>query len=234
MEYIGGLSVVTMEPVTERASGKPPAKPTIAVTISEPNFRTVTFRLEGTAPYMQARFSQKALQQIRDKMTEGSTASKGKKREPRDFESDYLGAQHVATEGWRGIPASAFRNAAIDACRMVGYQMTRAKMSVFIHADGFDAVDGSPLVRIEGEPEKVEMAVRNATGVVDIRVRPLWREWATAIRVTYDADQFTVSDVTNLFTRAGVQVGIGEGRPFSRDSNGMGYGLFQIVNGEQS
>lgn len=206
------------------------ARPTIAVTISRPNFQTIALRLTGAAPYMQARFSAKSMQAMRSKMAAGSTAKKGTKREARDFDADYEGAMHIAVEGWHGIPAAAFRNAAIDACRMVGYQMTRAKMSVFVQADGFDRIDGTPLVRLVGEPERTEMAVRNATGVVDIRVRPMWREWGTTILVKFDGDQFTATDVINLFARAGVQVGIGEGRPFSRDSNGMGYGLFEIAS----
>ena len=41
-------------------------------------------------------------------------------------------------------------------------------------------------------------------------------------------DQFTDEDVINLLTRAGQQVGVGEGRPYSKSSNGLGYGLFTI------
>jgi hypothetical protein len=55
--------------------------------------------------------------------------------------------------------------------------MTLAKLSLFIEADGLDVIDGTPLVRIiAGEPERTDMHVRNATGVVDIRTRPMWRE----------------------------------------------------------
>jgi len=73
------------------------------------------------------------------------------------------------------------------------------------------------------------MAVRNATGVADIRVRPMWREWGAHVRVKYDADQFTLTDVTNLMARVGMQVGIGEGRPDSKSSAGLGWGTFELV-----
>jgi hypothetical protein len=46
--------------------------------------------------------------------------------------------------------------------------------------------------------------------------------------VRFDADQFKASDVVNLLQRAGAQVGIGEGRPFSKSSNGLGYGTFDV------
>lgn len=200
-----------------------------SLTISAPNLQTLELRIVGEGPYMQAKFAEKAKQAMMAKQAAGSVAKKGAKRDPRDFEADFRAAQHRATEGWAGIPAAALRNACIDACRMVGFQMTRAKMSVFIQPDGFDATDGTPLVRlIADEPEQTEMATRNATGVVDIRVRPMWREWGALVRVTFDADQFTATDVTNLLARAGLQVGIGEGRPFSKSSAGLGFGLFRV------
>lgn len=199
------------------------------ITISPPNLQTLVFRIVGTAPYMQAKFSAKAKQKMHEKHEAGSTAKKNSKRDPRDFDADFVAAQHRTTEGWAGIPASALRNACIDACRMAGFQMTRAKMSVFVDPDGFDADEGTPLVRIHGpEPEKTEMAARNATGGPDLRVRPMWREWSAVVRLTFDADQFTETDVTNLLVRAGLQVGIGEGRPFSKSSAGMGFGLFRV------
>lgn len=204
-------------------------RPVEQITITPPNFQTLSVRIVGTAPYMQAKFSEKSRQAMVSKMLAGSTAKKGTKREPRDFDADFLGAQHIAADGWNGIPAAAFRNACIRACAVVGFQMTTAKMSIFIEADGFDRDDATPLVRLRaGEPERSQMATRNATGVVDIRIRPLWREWAADLRVTFDGDQFTSSDVVNLLARAGLQVGVGEGRPFSKSSAGLGFGTFRV------
>lgn len=199
------------------------------VTISPPKFERIGLRLVGTAPYMQARFSAKAMQAMKSKMEAGPTAKKGGRKDARDFDDDFRAAQHIAADGWNGVPAAALRNACIDVCRMVGFKMTHAKMSIFVEADGFDKVDGTPLVRLDArEPERVDMATRNATGVADIRVRPMWREWALNVVIRFDADQFTTSDVVNLISRAGEQVGIGEGRPFSKSSNGLGFGTFAV------
>lgn len=202
------------------------------VAVSAPNFKVAEFVLRGTAPYMQARFGAKAQQAMAAKMKKGSLATKEAKpkRAPRDFAADLQQAIHRSTEGWVGVPAPALRNACIDVCRLVGFTMKLAKMSVFIESDGFDAIDGTPLVRLlAGEPEQTEMMVRNATGVADIRVRPIWREWSLKVRVRFDADQFSFTDVANLLARAGQQVGIGEGRPFSKQSNGLGFGLFELA-----
>ena len=63
---------------------------------------------------------------------------------------------------------------------------------------------------------------------VDIAVRPQWLEWGARLRFRYDADQFSASDVVNLISRAGQQVGICEGRPDSSSSTGCGWGVFEI------
>lgn len=200
----------------------------LPMTIPPLEFGMLRMKIKGTAPYMQARFSAKAMQAMRTKMAQGSVAKKGKAREARDFDADYEAAKHISTDGWCGIPASALRAACISACRIVGFRMTLAKLSLFFEADGHDVVDGTPLIRIIGEPKKTEMATRNATGVVDIRVRPMWLEWSAVLLVKFDKTQFTDQDVVNLISRAGGQVGIGEGRPDSKSSAGMGLGLFVV------
>lgn len=202
------------------------------VEISAPNMQLAVFQIVGTAPYVQLRFSQKAMNAMKENMSAGSQAKKGKKREPRDFDEDYRQAMHISTDGWHGIPASGFRNGLISACRLVGFQMTRAKLGLFIEADGFDASDGTPLVQIEGEPEHVEHYVRNVRGT-DIRVRAMWREWGVRLRVRFDADMFSLGDVANLLARLGMQVGIGEGRPDGKQSAGMGWGTFTITGGDK-
>ena len=198
------------------------------VTVSAPKIRSIKVKLVGTAPYMQARFSQKAMNAMMDKMTGKTKAGSKKAREARDFEDDYKQAMHISTDGWIGIPASSLRAALISACRLVGFQMTRAKLSVFVPAEGFDKVDGSPLFRIYGDPERNEAPVRNATGVFDIRIRPLWRTWYAEPIIQFDEDQFSLEDMLNLLRRAGLQVGLGEGRPDSRSSAGLGFGTFEV------
>jgi hypothetical protein len=198
------------------------------VTISAPRIKTGVFKLIGKSPYMQARFTEKAINKMKAVHEAGSQGRSKKVREARDFNADYEAAKHVSTEGWVGVPAGAFRTAMIDVCRLVGYKMTLAKLSVFIEPDGFDAVDGLPLVKIDGTPEMNISGMRNANGGMDLRCRPMWREWSISLRVQYDEDQFSLTDITNLLSRAGLQCGIGEGRPNSRTSPGIGFGTFTL------
>ncbi len=206
-----------------------------ALTIQPPNLKTAVFRIRGTAPYVQNKFSAKIKEQMRKDQEAGSTARKGKKREPKNFNQLYEDAIHRSTEGWYGIPAPAFRNALISACRLVGFHMTKAKLAVFAEADGFEETDRTPLVKIvKGEPEYHEMHVRVSNDQPDIRPRPMWQPgWEADVRLTFDADLFTLQDIANLLMRAGLQVGVGEGRPDSKSSTGMGWGTFEIVSQEE-
>lgn len=199
-----------------------------SVVIEPPKFEMADIKIFGTAPYVQNKFSQKARDQMKAKHEAGSRSKKGAAREGKDFQASYEAAKHISRQGWIGIPAPSFRNAMISACRIVGFKMTLAKLSVFVEADGYDADDGTPLVKIAGKPRIHESLVRNATGVADIRWRPMWEEWSAVVRVRWDATQFSAQDVVNLLARAGSQVGIGEGRPDSKASNGMGWGMFEV------
>jgi hypothetical protein len=165
---------------------------------------------------------------MREAQELGSVGKKRKPKDPKDFEAAYQGARHISRDGWDGVPASTFRNAMISACRLCGFKMTIGKLSVFIEADGVSAADGTPLVRVHGEPQPFEAAVRNQTGVTDIRIRPRWDEWSAMLRVRFDREQFSDEDVINLLVRAGMQNGICEGRPSSQNSPGLGWGLFEI------
>jgi hypothetical protein len=203
------------------------------LTISAPNMETVQFTIRGLAPFVQCKFSQKAIATMRKTQELGSVAAKGKKREPKDFDGLFEGAIHWCGEGkkrWAGIPANGIRAALVSACRTVGFAMTKAKLAVFVEGDGFDFTEGTPLVKFtKGKPRHVEHAVR-IQNTTDIRVRAMWDPgWEAKVRVRFDADMFAIEDVTNLLARVGMQVGLGEGRPDSRSSAGMGWGLFEIV-----
>lgn len=202
--------------------------PVETVRITRPKLKTATINIVGISPYVQHAFSEKARGQMEEKQRAGQQSRGKKVRESKDFDAVYEAAKHTSEQGWIGIPAPAFRNAMISACRLVGIVMTRAKLSVFVEADGIDRADGTPLVRIIGEPRIHKASVRNETGVADVRWRPMWTEWGAAVNVTWDEDQFSATDVFNLMLRAGMQVGIGEGRPDSPNSNGLGWGRFEV------
>jgi hypothetical protein len=196
--------------------------------ITAPKFMMVRFLIRGLAPLVVERFSKKT--ELMHKMSEGKAAQSKRVRTARDYEAEAEASRYRdEAEGWEGMNAAAFRCGMISACRLVGYKMTLAKLSLFVEADGWDRADGVPLVRIYGPSEVFTLHTRNATGVVDVRSRPMYRRWAAVVRIRWDAEQFSTSDVLNLLARVGSQVGIGAGRPDSKASAGCGWGLFEVV-----
>jgi hypothetical protein len=204
------------------------------VKIPPPKFDVAQFQIRGIAPYVHGKFTEKAKKEMHDKQAAGHVARKGQKRDGKNFQECYEQAMYKADGGWPGIPTIAFRKGMVSACRLVGYAMTIGKLSIFIEPDGFESATGTPLIKItKGEPHYFETYVKNATGVCDLRVRPMWDAgWEATIKIRYDADQMTLVDITNLLSRVGLQVGIGSGRPDSPKSVGMGWGLFEVL-GEQ-
>jgi hypothetical protein len=199
------------------------------VSIAPPNFQEATFEIRGIAPLVIHRFSAKTKNEMKQKMETGKAASSKKNREPKLTDDSFQEARYISKEGWDGFHAGALRSALISACRLVGYKMTLAKLSIFVLADGVDATEPQiPLIRILGKCVKQEDIARVETGQPYVTVRAAFHDWKANVRLRWDADQFTVQDVTNLLARVGLQVGIGEGRPDSKNSCGMGWGLFEI------
>lgn len=197
----------------------------------------LTCKIIGTSPLVINAFSQKARDKIRDEMAKGPSAKTTKKaRTPRDFNEDYQGHRHLSPEGWDGIPATAIKNAMVSACRTVGYVMTRSKIGFFIVADSFDKSDMTPLIKItKGEPSPVMhwVSINNGQSM-DLANRPVWGPgWEAMVTIKYDEDMLSKEDVMNLLHRAGQQVGICAGRPSSKKSVGMDWGMFKIEGYEE-
>lgn len=205
------------------------------VTIAPLRFGELTLKLVGTSPLVQNRFSAKAKLKIQKTQEGGKSSGSKRNREARNFEEDWKNAMYRLPDKSYAIHAGAFRMAAISACRLADFKMTLAKLSIFIEPDGYDSEDNTPLVKINGEPEpwdKCILPVRNQTGVIDLRCRPMWKEWNANLRIRWDLDQFKTTDIVNLFNRAGQQSGVGEGRANSKDSAGMGWGFFRVEESE--
>lgn len=199
------------------------------VTIKPPQFEVATFAIKGIAPLVIHRFSAKTKNEMKQKMETGKAASSKKNREAKSTDVTYQEARYISNEGWDGVHAAAFRNAMISACRLVGFKMTLAKLSIFILEDGWDKEEPQiPLIRIYGKPTKQEDMARVETGQPYVTVRAAYHKWECKVRIRWDAEQFTLADIANLLARVGMQVGIGEGRPDSKHSAGMGWGMFEV------
>jgi hypothetical protein len=205
------------------------AQPETKIVITPPKMAVATVKITGTAPYLQNRFSS----ENRDKMLEtqkaGSSVKKTRKaKAPKDFEKVYRGSMHISQEGWPGIPATALRNAMIAACRLTEMEMTRAKMCIFVVSQGLDAESLEPLIKIDGEHRMHIERVSIGMGSTDLAARAIFEKWSATFQIEWDDDVFKAQDIVNLLARAGWQVGIGAGRPFSKMSGGTGKGTFKV------
>ncbi len=197
--------------------------------IKAPNFQKAEFEIIGDAPLVIHRFSAKTKEQMKQKMEAGKTAGSKKNREAKSTDELYEESRYISEEGWDGFNAASLRAAMISACRLVGFKMTLAKLSLFVEKQGNDAKEPQfGLIKINGKPTKQEDMARVETGQPYVTVRAAYLNWSAHIIIRWDADQFTLTDVTNLLGRVGMQVGIGEGRPDSKNSSGMGWGLFSV------
>ncbi len=195
----------------------------------------ITIPIIGQTPLKILRFSEKQQEEVRKKQEAGQQGKTKTKRDPKDFERNYEEAKYRCTikedkkeVTWLGLNASGIRNGCIETCRVAGFTMTKAKMSVFCLEDGLDDLDGTSLVRIQGKPEMSIDPVRNTNGVIDLRARVMFREWKIIARIRFDEDQFSPSDMLNLMIRVGQQNGLGEGRPNGTNGNGTGNGIFLV------
>jgi hypothetical protein len=208
---------------------QPVVMETSNIVIKAPNFAVAAFAITGTAPYLQNNFSSDNKNKMVEKQKEGTSQTKKRRaKPPKDFQRVYEGSMHIAQEGWHGIPASSLRHAMIDACRLTEVDMVRAKMCIFIEADGLDKDSLQPLVRINGKPRMLLSRVKIGMNQTDIAARAVFEKWDASVRIRWDADLFSPADIGNLLARAGWQVGIGAGRPLSKTSPGMGYGTFDV------
>lgn len=203
----------------------------MTVTITPPNFQTAVFKISGLSgvPLVIHRFSKKVADEMLAKQMEGKSASSKKKREPQDINESFIQARYISPQGWDGFHAGSIRNACISACRLVNFKMTLAKLSIFVVQDGWDGTEPTiPLIRLHGKPELLKSIARVETGQPYVAIRAKYMPWEANVKIRWDADQFQLKDVTNLLMRVGLQVGICEGRPDSRNSPGQGWGLFEV------
>lgn len=199
--------------------------------IEPPNMKRAAFTVRGTSPLVMHQMSQKTRDILKKKMEQGSIKVAGKKtRTPRDFQKDFEGSMHMSSEGWIGLPVMALKNAMVYACRTTGDKMTHLKLAFWVESESFSKF-GAGLTKIKGKPYMVIHPAPNQNRAWDLRSRAMFDPgWQAVVRLKYDADMISIESLGNLLMRAGLQVGILEGRNASKLSCGMGWGSFEVLD----
>lgn len=177
-------------------------------------------QVEGTAPYICNRFDEKAKQQMLDKQQGKKTV-----KEPKNVEAAYERSLYRLPNDRYGHPATAFKAAIVDAARYFDkITMEDLKRMILVDGEGPEM-----LVEINGTPKMREDAVRNATGVADLRYRAEFWPWRATLQIIYVRNMFTLESLIALVDAAGIG-GIGEWRPSSKKAKTGVYGTFRVVD----
>jgi len=174
-------------------------------------------KIEGTAPLIVHRFSEKAKRQILDKQLKKAKTGK----EARDPKADYHGSIYYFEDNEKtGFPAVGFKAAMVRAGKQLDYTMTDLRGMFFVVPDEGD------LVEIIGKHRMREDMVRIGQGTSDLRFRAEYPIWSATITIRYNARAISEEELVKLIEQAGFSCGIGEWRP--EKSNTGNFGTFKI------
>lgn len=203
------------------------AKTTTAIELPPLALETVEIPLIGTAPLIVHAWSEKALRAMADKQQKKAT----KGREAKVPFDDFAGSLYWLSERPEkpteedvekarfGLPALAFKNAAVTACTSTG-AITKVAARQAFHVEG-------EMVEIIGPPPAMrEDVCRVGMGTADLRYRGQFDPWGVRVRVQINTAVISPEQVVNLFALAGFAVGVAEWRP-ERDG---GYGRFRVAS----
>lgn len=191
------------------------------------NRRRVTVRLVGVSPLIQHKWSEKAMNEMRDKQQLGK---KTKTRGLKDPKEDGEAAMHRTPDGKPGVPAVAIKAAVINAAHVdLGIPKVLVRKALFILPFGRDVILPLEPPAMNGRKKEVkyeivEDMVRVGQGTADMRYRPYFDEWAVTTTWEIDGDLLQTSDLLTLLDRAGFGVGLMEWRPQKEGE----YGRFRV------
>jgi hypothetical protein len=186
-----------------------------AIVLPRLDVQMIEMTLIGDTPLITHQWSEKSRKEMRDKQTKRAT----KGREAKDPHAEFEGAIYRLRDGRCGMPAIAFKNAAVTACTSLA-DVTKVAARQAFHVEGeMVAIDApSPTMR--------EDMVRVGMGTADLRYRPEFSPWRVTLLVKFNAGVLSAEQVLNLFNVAGFAVGVGEWRP-ERDGN---FGRFHVAS----
>lgn len=209
-------------------------KEAAGLTISIPviNEQHITVRIIGETPLVVHNWSQKAKQEMLDKMMQKAKNKKHDIRNPvEDFIESLYWLEGKPTEyteeayaeaiqnGARfGFPATAFKAAAVSAGYRAGLTKDKVSTNGSFHIN-------REMVEIFGTPVMREDMVRVSNGAPDIRYRGMFPQWEAEIELSYNANVISAEQLVNLINYGGYACGIGERRP----ERGGDWGRYHVM-----
>ncbi len=192
-------------------------------TITPLDMGSLTVHIVGApnSGYIGTKLTKQAFDDILGKQM-GTNKESKKQRKPKVPEKIYLETLHPCPGGGYGIPSSAFRSAMIDAGRSIELSMSEIKQSVIIPGQVIKIIS-------KKKPEMRIDPVKNATGVIDLRVRGWFEHWECFLPIYWDTNIISSEEtILKLLQTAGEFVGVGDWRPRAKKGHGGPYGRFEV------
>jgi len=229
-ESVGKNRLSEVTATKAKATATKPDKTGSKIQVEMPPMARLTVLIEGISPLVVHRFSDKASKAIKDKHTGGKKVRSLEARIPKE---EYEEAFHYLANGKPGFPASGLKGCIKTACADVdGIAMTQAKRLLWVPGqDAKTAGSGLLLEILKVKPRMREDMVRQPprTGTFVPRWRPEFPVgWQMEVPIVIkDTNVLSPDSVVNLLARAGMQVGLGEGRP--EKDGAMDFGMFRVA-----
>lgn len=230
--------VVPASPAAEPAAPGRRKRKIVLDAMGQANFGLLRITLEGTAPLIVHRFSEKARGMMEAKQQGKAAAARAKA--PKVPADDFLESLHFIGRRpksveemrenptlWRfGLPATAFKQAIVRVAGLNGLMpMTEGRVVLHVKGDPLDR----ELVQVHSPllPEMHTGMVR-VQQTADVRYRGMFTEWSVTLDVAYHARLITGEQLVSLFVDAGIGNGVGDWRPAGRSSSGT-FGTWQVT-----
>jgi len=215
-------------------------------------FEIAVLQIVGVRPLIVHAWDPKTQAEMLGKQMKLSTV-KGAKQKVRNPKAEYEAARYRIPDeygGGDGVPAAAFKQAFVDACRHTDIKMTIATGA--FHVRGVE-VPLPPIELFDEDGNKIDVGqksmemipifgsepymrmdmVRLESGTADMRFRPCYDKWHCLVPVQIAKGTLTVQQVTDLANRAGFHCGICEWRPFSKKSKNGSFGMFRVATNQK-
>lgn len=216
---------------------------TAKIVVPELEIKKAEFHIVGDSPLISHAWSKKA----KEMMLARQVAPKSKKKDPRNPEQDFRQSLYYVEGGpdvpldecLFGIPAIAFKAAAVDACSQIDKLTKVFTRSVFHIGDTSDAEELLTITPVgphglleqshrspgNGMPIRLESTVRVGMGTADLRYRGFFKKWGTRFNIRYSSGAVSLEQLVVLMNTAGFGVGVGDYRPAKTGT----YGTFHVA-----
>jgi hypothetical protein len=244
------IDLTDAEPAAETSSKTTAKTKTTKIALIQMKKRIIQFRVVGETPLIVHQFSEKERQRmLDDQMGKVNPV----KREPKNPLQCFRDSLYRLPEGRGfGIPARAFKAAAVTVSNDINLMKTQMKRCVRVLGPDLNPLDVDALIPIEADPittpitaedkqywKEMEFErkhgasmrqdiVRLANGSADIRFRAWFPKWACILNVTYNEGMMNEEQILALFEAAGFGSGVMEWRPSAPHSDSGQYGSFTI------